>query len=214
MGEQPKQPTQQDLMRISSTSYNDLSGHERGLKLDMMFGAVTQLRNQLTQMRKIQQEQNIVRRNETRILRSLLAENNISISDEDWEARLSDLADQDRGLRKAKEDDVIENFDWVVIKYAGFNSENPEEAIPGTQGENEVYIGAKQFIADFEKALLGMKVGETREKVPCAFPEDYHAKQIAGTTILFDITVVAHKKPLNRPQPPSEPAEAAEVKEG
>jgi len=44
------------------------------------------------------------------------------------------------------------------------------------------------MLADFEKATLGLKVGESRT-FPLDFPEDYHGKDVAGKTAEFTITV-------------------------
>ncbi|MPM90259.1 Trigger factor [bioreactor metagenome] len=44
------------------------------------------------------------------------------------------------------------------------------------------------MLPDFEKAVEGSKAGETKT-FDLTFPEDYHAKDLAGQTVQFEITV-------------------------
>ena len=50
-----------------------------------------------------------------------------------------------------------------------------------------VELGGAGFIPGFSEGMIGMSVGETRE-VPVTFPEDYHAKELAGKAASFTIT--------------------------
>jgi len=49
-------------------------------------------------------------------------------------------------------------------------------------------IGEGQMLEAFEKAVRGMKVGESKT-FPLAFPEDYHGKDVAGKEADFLVTV-------------------------
>lgn len=49
-------------------------------------------------------------------------------------------------------------------------------------------LGEGRMLSEFEAAVLGLKVGETKT-FPLTFPEDYHGKDVAGKTAEFTITV-------------------------
>jgi len=76
--------------------------------------------------------------------------------------------------------------DRLKINYQGFKE---DIAFDGGTAENQmIVLGAGQFLPDFEKALPGAAVGETRS-FDMTFPEDYHAKDLAGTPVRFEVTV-------------------------
>ena len=60
---------------------------------------------------------------------------------------------------------------------------------PGGKADDFAFVlGEGRMLPEFEQALLGMKVGETRS-FDLAFPEDYHGKDVAGKTAQFEITL-------------------------
>lgn len=76
--------------------------------------------------------------------------------------------------------------DRVIIDFKGTVD---GEAFPGGSSENFPFvIGQGQMLADFEAGVTGMKEGETRD-VNVSFPEEYHAKELAGKQAVFAITV-------------------------
>ncbi|MCL6263041.1 trigger factor [Craterilacuibacter sp. RT1T] len=59
----------------------------------------------------------------------------------------------------------------------------------GGSAENHAFVlGQGQMLADFEAGVTGLKEGETKS-IEVAFPEDYHGKEVAGKTAVFEITV-------------------------
>ena len=76
--------------------------------------------------------------------------------------------------------------DRVVIDFVG---KLKGEVFPGGEGkEYPVVWGAGQMLPDFEKGLLGVKADEeTTFKVK--FPKDYHAEDLAGKKVDFEIKV-------------------------
>ncbi len=52
----------------------------------------------------------------------------------------------------------------------------------------QIELGSKQMIPGFEEALVGVKVGD-EPTIQVAFPEDYHAKDLAGKPAEFKIKV-------------------------
>lgn len=84
-----------------------------------------------------------------------------------------------------KEDGEVEKGDIVNIDYEGFCE---GVAFDGGKSENfDLTIGSGQFIAGFEDALVGAKLGETEINVK--FPKEYHAEELKGKDATFKIKV-------------------------
>lgn len=84
-----------------------------------------------------------------------------------------------------KEEGTVEEGDTAVIDFEGFIGDEPFE---GGKGENHpLEIGSGQFIPGFEEELIGKETGETEVNV--TFPEDYHAKELAGKEATFKVTI-------------------------
>ena len=77
--------------------------------------------------------------------------------------------------------------DRVNIDFEGFLDGTP---FPGGKGDKvPVVLGEKRMLPDFEKGLVGIKAGESRE-FDVDFPADYHAAEMAGKKARFK--VMAH----------------------
>ena len=88
-------------------------------------------------------------------------------------------------------DKAIENGDIAVIDYEGFVD---DKAFDGGKGENhELTIGSGQFIPGFEEQLVGKKAGDECD-VNVTFPEEYHAKDLAGKAAVFKVKINAVKQ--------------------
>ncbi|MBT0961432.1 trigger factor [Denitromonas iodatirespirans] len=76
--------------------------------------------------------------------------------------------------------------DRVVIDFTG---RKDGEVFEGGQATDFPFvIGAGSMLKDFEEAVDGLKAGETKT-FNMTFPEDYHAANLAGQTVEFEITV-------------------------
>lgn len=116
------------------------------------------------------------------------------ITDKDLDNMLTTLQKQ-RGTwnpvkRMARKDDmVIINFDGSI----------DGEAFEGGSAEDfSLILGSDSMIPGFEKQLLKVKKGEERD-VEVTFPEDYHAKELAGKDAVFKV-VVNEVKGLKLPE--------------
>lgn len=103
----------------------------------------------------------------------------------------SDINDMLEKLRKQRAewieaDRAAATGDQVVIDFIG--RIDGEAFAGGASQDYPVTLGAGSLLKDLEDGLLGMSAGDTRT-VPVAFPEDYHAKEMAGKTADFDVTV-------------------------
>ncbi|UDG83026.1 trigger factor [Candidatus Vallotia lariciata] len=60
---------------------------------------------------------------------------------------------------------------------------------PGGSAENLTFIlGEDQILPEFERATLGLKVGDSKE-CTLRFPDDYHSKDVASKTASFIINI-------------------------
>ena len=76
--------------------------------------------------------------------------------------------------------------DTVVIDYEGFVDGVPFEGGKGVNHSLE--IGSNSFIPGFEVQCIGAKAGSDVE-VNVTFPEEYHAKELAGKPAVFKVHV-------------------------
>jgi trigger factor len=85
-------------------------------------------------------------------------------------------------------DRAAANADRVNVDYRG-TLDGVEFAGGQAKGFNLV-IGEGRTLADFESQFVGMKSGESKS-FDMTFPEDYHAKELAGKTVTFEVSVNA-----------------------
>ena len=76
--------------------------------------------------------------------------------------------------------------DRVAIDFTGKKDGEP---FAGGQAKDYPFVlGEGSMLADFENAVLGLKAGESKT-FEMTFPADYSAKELAGQTVSFEITV-------------------------
>ncbi|MBA2873692.1 trigger factor [Thermaerobacillus caldiproteolyticus] len=108
-----------------------------------------------------------------------------TVTDEDVENELKRLQENYAEL-VVKEDGKIENGDTAVIDFEGFVDGEPFE---GGKAENySLEIGSGTFIPGFEDQLIGLEAGAEKD-VEVTFPEEYHAKELAGKPATFKVKV-------------------------
>ena len=108
-----------------------------------------------------------------------------TVSEEDVEARLNEMVNRNARLTSV-EDKALENGDTAVIDFEGFVD---GIAFEGGKGENHpLEIGSHSFIDTFEDQLVGHNAGDEVE-VNVTFPEAYHAENLAGKPVVFNVKV-------------------------
>ena len=107
------------------------------------------------------------------------------VSDEDVETELKRIQDQNSRLITV-EDRPVADGDETVIDFEGFVDGKPFEG--GKSEDYSLKIGSHSFIDTFEEQLIGKSTGEECE-VNVTFPEEYHAKELAGKPAVFKVTV-------------------------
>ncbi|WP_423455769.1 trigger factor [Ottowia sp. VDI28] len=120
------------------------------------------------------------------------------------------LRKQRRTFAQRAKDAAAEEGDRVTVDFAGKIDGEPFD---GGKAEGFSFmIGEGQMLPEFENAVRGMKVGESKT-FPLAFPEDYQGKEVAGKTADFMVTV--HKiEAGNLPEVNEALAKTLGVKEG
>ena len=109
-----------------------------------------------------------------------------TLSDADVEDTITTLRKQRAEFKKA--DRAAQNEDQVRIDFSGKLNGVVFEG--GEAKDFAVVLGAGRMLPDFEKAIIGMKAGETKS-FDMTFPADYHGKDVAGKQVTFTITVHA-----------------------
>jgi trigger factor len=79
-----------------------------------------------------------------------------------------------------------ESADRVTLSYRG-TIDGSE--FPGGKADNQaIVLGEGRLLGDFEAALRGMQAGDAKT-FQLRFPDDYHGKDVAGKTAIFEVTV-------------------------
>ncbi len=82
--------------------------------------------------------------------------------------------------------------DQVSIDFEGVLDGKPFEG--GSAKAYKFILGAGRMLADFENAVMGCKVGESKS-FQMTLPADYHGKDVAGKQVTFSITVHSVEEP-------------------
>lgn len=113
-----------------------------------------------------------------------------TVSDEDVDKEIDNM--KERAARFVDvTDKAAEDGDVTVIDFEGFVD---DVAFEGGKGENHnLTLGSGQFIPGFEEQIVGKNIGEEFD-VNVTFPEEYHAKDLAGKPAVFKVKLNAIKK--------------------
>ena len=113
-------------------------------------------------------------------------EQDTTVSDADVDSEIEKKRQQQAELVLKDEDQAAANGDTVVIDYEG--SVDGEKFDGGSANNYSLELGSGSFIPGFEDQLVGHKSGDDVD-VKVTFPEDYHAKELAGKDALFKVKV-------------------------
>ena len=109
----------------------------------------------------------------------------VSVSDEEVNAEIERVR-----ARNARVIDVegraVENGDITVIDFDGYVDGVAFEG--GKSEKYELEIGSGSFIPGFEEQIIGHNAGDEFD-VNVTFPEEYHAKELAGKAAVFKIVL-------------------------
>lgn len=108
----------------------------------------------------------------------------IEVTDEEVDAEVKKA--QEQNSREITVERAAENGDTVVIDYAGTIDGVAFDG--GSAKGHSLVLGSGSFIPGFEDQLIGAAAGSDVE-VHVTFPEEYHAKELAGKEAVFACTV-------------------------
>ncbi len=107
------------------------------------------------------------------------------VTDEDVNAEIERVR-KENSRTVTVEDRAVQDGDITTIDFEGFVDGVAFEGGKGT--DYPLTIGSHSFIDTFEEQLIGKNLNEEVE-VNVTFPEDYHAKDLAGKPAMFKVTV-------------------------
>ena len=84
------------------------------------------------------------------------------------------------------DDRAVAEGDTVNLDYSG--SVDGVKFAGGTAEGQTLKIGSHTFIPGFEEQMVGMNIGEEKD-LEVTFPEEYHAKELAGKKAVFHVKV-------------------------
>ncbi|MBO5652670.1 MAG: trigger factor, partial [Clostridia bacterium] len=111
------------------------------------------------------------------------------VTDEDVDAEITRV--RERNARTIEVTDrAAQDGDTVTIDYEG---KVDGVAFDGGKADgHDLKLGSGSFIPGFEDQIVGKQIGETFD-VNVTFPEEYHAKDLAGKAAVFPVTLHAIK---------------------
>ena len=113
------------------------------------------------------------------------------VKDEDVEKQLKNMQERQGTMVDAPEGSDVQDGDFITLDFDGSVD---GVAFEGGKGQDyPLQIGSGSFIPGFENQLIGAKVEEERD-VNVTFPEEYHAKDLAGKAAVFKCKVHSIKR--------------------
>lgn len=122
-----------------------------------------------------------------------VAKDAVEVKDEQVEEQVKNILNHHAKMVDAEEGATVANDDFITLDFKG---EVDGVAFAGGKGKDyPLQIGSHSFIDTFEDQLVGLKVGEEKD-VNVTFPEEYHAKDLAGKAAVFHckINSIKHKE--------------------
>lgn len=121
------------------------------------------------------------------------------------EIKVTDKEVEEHILEEAKKNARIEEVSKkskkghiLNIDFEGFTKNEKEELVAFAGGKGEGYdlkLGSNTFIPGFEDQLIGTKKDEEKE-ISVKFPEEYHAKELAGKDAIFKVKINTVKEEI------------------
>ena len=106
----------------------------------------------------------------------------IKVSDKDINDVLENVAKSFAEKKAVKR--AAKMTDDVIIDFTGKKAGKPFAG--GSAHDFTLGLGSHQFIPGFEEGIVGHEPGDKFE-IPLTFPKDYHAKEMAGKKVVFEV---------------------------
>jgi len=108
------------------------------------------------------------------------------VTDEAIDKTVEILRKQRRTYAQRSLDSTADTYDRVTVDFEGKIDGEPFDG--GRAQDFQFVVGEGQMLQEFEAAVKGMKVGESKT-FPLAFPADYQGREVAGKTADFMVTL-------------------------
>ncbi len=108
----------------------------------------------------------------------------VEVKEEEIQEELKRL--QQRFVEMIAKEGSAEHGDTLVIDFLG--KKDGVEFEGGAAQGHQLELGSGSFIPGFEDQLIGTNAGD-QKNVEVTFPEDYHAKDLAGAPVVFEVKV-------------------------
>jgi trigger factor len=108
----------------------------------------------------------------------------ISVPEADVDTAVTELAKMQ--TREVKVDRAAAGTDKLIV-----DLRLNKDGVPMADGvalNHGIYLGEDYYVPGFREQVTGLKAGDTK-KFSLPFPADYHAKDLAGKDVEFDVTV-------------------------
>ena len=113
----------------------------------------------------------------------------VNVTDEDVEKQIAQVLEANAEYVEVER--PAQDGDQVNIDYSG---KKDGVAFDGGTAEGyDLVLGSHSFIDGFEEGLIGAKAGD-KKALNLTFPEAYHAEELAGQAVVFDVTVNSVKE--------------------
>lgn len=108
------------------------------------------------------------------------------IQDEDVDVVIKNLLDPKAELVNLDEKAKVANGHSVILDFEG---KLDGKTMPDAVAKNFMLeVGAQNSVEDFQKGLIGMKAGESKQ-IDVTYGDDYKNPEVAGKKVVYDVTV-------------------------
>jgi len=115
----------------------------------------------------------------------------VSVGDDEVQKRLEQIREGNGKLESLTEVRPVQEGDFVVVNYQGFENDQPLE---GAKNENFLLnVGKGDFHKKFDEALVGLNKDDKTEFV-VDFEEDYFNNNLKGKTVRFEVSILDIKE--------------------
>ena len=117
----------------------------------------------------------------------------VSVSEDEVQVRLKDLQETHAQLKPLETRRPIQEKDFVIIDFEGFQSGKPLEG--WKVQDHLVEVGAIALVGDWDGQLIGLSQNEEKD-ISLTLPESYSKKELAGQKIDVHIKVKEIKEKI------------------
>ena len=117
----------------------------------------------------------------------------VSIGDDEVQKRLEQIREGNGKMESLEEPRPVQEGDFVVINYQGFENDQPLEEV---KNENFLLnVGKNDIHAKLDEALLGLNKDDKKDII-VDFEEDYANVNLKGKTVRFEVFIVDIKEQI------------------